>query len=126
MKKILTITLVCLLILSGCKKQETKPNETKEPEKKYLTKMEMNIKLTEYGKEIYKNEKYKIVEKKDGIYFLSLNTLKEKLGYDISMMVNPDTHESCDMDKTGIGVDVDNLKNYEYKEEPLLIYLFCD
>ena len=42
MKKILTITLVCLLILSGCKKQETKPNETKEPEKKYLTKMEMN------------------------------------------------------------------------------------
>ena len=24
------------------------------------------------------------------------------------------------------GVDVDNLKNYEYKEEPLLIYLFCD
>ena len=49
MKKILTITLVCLLILSGCKKQETKPNETKEPEKKYLTKMEMNIKLTEYG-----------------------------------------------------------------------------
>ena len=24
------------------------------------------------------------------------------------------------------GVDVDNLKNYEYKEEPLLIYLYCD
>ena len=67
------------------KKQETKPNETKEPEKKYLTKMEMNIKLTEYGKEIYKNEKYKIVEKKDGIYFLSLKLAsaycKEKLIY---------------------------------------------
>lgn len=126
MKKILTITLVCLLILSGCEKQETKPNETKEPEKKYLTKMKMNIKLTEYGKEIYKDEKYKIVEKKDGIYFLSLNTLKEKLGYDISMMVNPNTHKSCDMEKTGIGVDVDNLKNYEYREEPLLIYLYCD
>ena len=29
------------------------------------------------------------------------------------MIVNPDTHESCDMDKTGIGVDVDNLQNYE-------------
>lgn len=126
MKKILTITLVCLLILSGCKKEETKPNETKEPEKKYLTKMEMNIKLTEYGEKIYKDEKYKIVEKKDGIYFLSLNTLKEKLGYDISMMVNPNTHKPCDMEKTGIGVDVDNLKKYEYKEEPLLIYLFCD
>ena len=88
--------------------------------------MEMNIKLNEYGKEIYKNEKYKIVEKKDGIYFLSLNTIKDKLGYDVSMIVNPDTHKSCDMKKTGIGVDVDNLKNYEYKEEPLLIYLYCD
>jgi len=110
MKKILIITLFCLILLSGCKKEETKPSETKEPEKKYLTKMEMNIKLTEYGEKIYKDEKYKIVEKKDGIYFLSLNTLKEKLGYDISMMVNPNTHKPCDMEKTGIGVDVDNLK----------------
>ena len=42
------------------------------------------------------------------------------------MMVNPNTHKPCDMEKTGIGVDVDNLKNYEYKEEPLLIYLYCD
>ena len=88
MKKILIITLFCLVLLSGCKKEEVKPNKTTEPEKKYLTKMEMNIKLTEYGKEIYKNEKYKIVEKKDGIYFLSLNTLKEKLGYDISNIEN--------------------------------------
>ncbi len=126
MKKIFTILLVCLFVLTGCKKDETKPNETKKPEIKYLTKMEMNIKLTEYGKEIYKNEKYKIVEKKDGIYFLSLKTLKEELGYDISMIVNPDTHDQCDINKTGIGVDVDNLSNLEYKEEPLLIYLYCD
>ena len=73
MKKILIITLFCLVLLSGCKKEEVKPNKTTEPEKKYLTKMEMNIKLTEYGEKIYKDEKYKIVEKKDGIYFLSLN-----------------------------------------------------
>lgn len=126
MKKIFTILLVCLFVLTRCKKDETKPNETKKPEIKYLTKMEMNIKLTEYGKEIYKNEKYKIVEKKDGIYFLSLKTLKEELGYDISMIVNPDTHDQCDINKTGIGVDVDNLSNLEYKEEPLLIYLYCD
>lgn len=126
MKKIFTILLVCLFVLTGCKKDETKPNETKKPEIKYLTKMEMNIKLTEYGKEIYKNKKYKIVEKKDGIYFLSLKTLKEELGYDISMIVNPDTHDQCDINKTGIGVDVDNLSNLEYKEEPLLIYLYCD
>lgn len=126
MKKIFTILLVCLFVLTGCKKDETKSNETKKPEIKYLTKMEMNIKLTEYGKEIYKNEKYKIVEKKDGIYFLSLKTLKEELGYDISMIVNPDTHDQCDINKTGIGVDVDNLSNLEYKEEPLLIYLYCD
>lgn len=126
MKKIFTILLVCLFVLTGCNKDETKPNETKKPEIKYLTKMEMNIKLTEYGKEIYKNEKYKIVEKKDGIYFLSLKTLKEELGYDISMIVNPDTHDQCDINKTGIGLDVDNLSNLEYKEEPLLIYLYCD
>lgn len=126
MKKIFTILLVCSFVLTGCKKDVTKPNETKKPEIKYLTKMEMNIKLTEYGKEIYKNEKYKIVEKKDGIYFLSLKTLKEELGYDISMIVNPDTHDQCDINKTGIGVDVDNLSNLEYKEEPLLIYLYCD
>ncbi len=126
MKKIFTILLVCLFVLTGCNKDETKPNETKKPEIKYLTKMEMNIKLTEYGKEIYKNEKYKIVEKKDGIYFLSLKTLKEELGYDISMIVNPDTHDQCNINKTGIGLDVDNLSNLEYKEEPLLIYLYCD
>ncbi len=126
MKKIFTILLVCLFVLTGCNKDETKPNETKKPEIKYLNKMEMNIKLTEYGKEIYKNEKYKIVEKKDGIYFLSLKTLKEELGYDISMIVNPDTHDQCDINKTGIGLDVDNLSNLEYKEEPLLIYLYCD
>ncbi len=127
MKKILTIALICLLILSGCKKEEVKQTETKkEEEKTYLTKTEMNVKLTEYGKEIYKDEKYKIVEKEDGMYFLSLNTLKDKLGYDISMFVSPNTYEACDMEKTGIGVDVDNLKNLDYKEEPLLIYLYCD
>ena len=60
------------------------------------------------------------------ICYFCMGKLKEKLGYDISMMVNPNTHKPCDMEKTGIGVDVDNLKNYEYKEEPLLIYLYCD
>lgn len=29
MKKIFTILLVCLFVLTGCKKDETKPNETK-------------------------------------------------------------------------------------------------
>ena len=53
-------------------------------------------------------------------------TLKEELGYDISMIVNPDTHDQCNINKTGIGLDVDNLSNLEYKEEPLLIYLYCD
>ena len=57
MKKILIITLFCLVLLSGCKKEEAKPNETTEPVKKYLTKMEMNIKLTEYEKEKVKKFK---------------------------------------------------------------------
>ena len=35
MTKIFTILLVCLFVLTGCKKDETKPNETKKPEIKY-------------------------------------------------------------------------------------------
>ncbi len=127
MKKLFAITLICLLVLSGCKKEENKEQtDTKKEEKTYLTRTEMNIKLTEYGKEIYNNKKYNIVEKKDGIYFLSLNTLKDKLGYDVSMILSPNTHKECDMEKSGIGIDEDNLKNYKYNEEPLLIYLYCD
>ena len=78
MKKLFAITLICLLVLSGCKKEENKEQtDTKKEEKTYLTRTEMNIKLTVYGKEIYNNKKYNIVEKKDGIYFLSLNTFKD-------------------------------------------------
>lgn len=131
MKKVLLILLVCFFLI-GCNKKvqsepEIKESETIESEEKiYLPHTEMKIKLTEYGKEIYKNNKYKIVEKKDGEYFLSLKIIKEELGYDTSMIVNPDTHIPCDQEKTGISIDEDNLKNIEYKEEPILIYLYCN
>lgn len=119
------IILLMLFLLVGCNNQETKPADKKD-EIKYLTKDEMSAKLFSYATEIYKEKSYTKVNKTNGEYFISLKDLKEKYNYDISMFLNPETHKSCDQDKTGISFDIDNVRNLEYKSDPILIMVFCD
>ncbi len=124
MKKGLTVFLI-LFLLVGCNKETTKTNEKPE-ETKYLTKMEMNEKLFGYATEIYNAKTYTKVEKTDGEYFISLKNLKEKYNYDISMFLNPTTYDKCDQEKTGVSFDIDNVRNLEYKDAPILIMIYCD
>ena len=124
MKRVLTVFLV-LFLLVGCNNKESKPEDKKE-QIKYLTKIEMNEKLFGYATEIYNNKTYTKVEKTNGEYFISLKNLKEKYNYDISMFLNPTTHEKCDQEKTGVSFDIDNVRNLEYKDAPILIMIYCD
>lgn len=124
MKRVLTVFLI-LFLLVGCNNKESKPEDKKE-QIKYLTKIEMNEKLFGYATEIYNNKTYTKVEKTNGEYFISLKNLKEKYNYDISMFLNPTTHEKCDQEKTGVSFDIDNVRNLEYKDAPILIMIYCD
>ena len=125
MKKGLTVFLI-LFLLVGCNNTETTKPDEKPKETRYLTKMEMNEKLFGYATEIYNAKTYTKVEKTDGEYFISLKNLKEKYNYDISMFLNPTTHDKCDQEKTGVSFDIDNVRNLEYKDAPILIMIYCD
>ena len=122
MKKLLII--MCLFLLVGCNDNNTdKPNDN---EIKYLTKDEISEELYNYGIEIYSQKKYETLEKTDGEYFISLNTLND-LEYDISKFLNPGgSHESCDKEKTGIVIDIDNVRKVDYKEYPIMVSIYCD
>ncbi|MGM9875232.1 MAG: hypothetical protein ACI32H_04865 [Bacilli bacterium] len=125
MKRVLTVFLILFLLVGCNNNKESKPEDKKE-QIKYLTKMEMNEKLFGYATEIYNSKTYTKVEKTNGEYFISLKNLKEKYNYDISMFLNPTTHEKCDQEKTGVSFDIDNVRNLEYKDAPILIMIYCD
>jgi hypothetical protein len=122
MKKLLII--MCLFLLVGCNDNNTdKPNDN---EIKYLTKDEISEELYNYGIEIYSQKKYETLEKTNGEYFISLNALDD-LEYDISKFLNPGgNHESCDKEKTGIVIDIDNVRKVDYKEYPIMVSIYCD
>ena len=115
---------MCLFLLVGCTDNNTdKPNDK---EIKYLTKDEISEKLYNYGIEIYSQKKYETLEKTNGEYFISLNAL-DGLEYDISKFVNPGgNHESCDKEKTGVFIDIDNVRKVDYKEYPIMVSIYCD
>ncbi len=86
----------------------------------------MSETLYNYGVEIYNQKKYVSIEKTEGEYFISLNDLSN-LNYDISKFVNPNgNHESCDKEKTGVVIDLDNVRKVEYEKYPLMVSVFCD
>lgn len=129
MKKILLV-LICLMLFVGCEKKENNTgNEVEEPkpEQIHLTKMELNQKLFEMGIDIYTKKSYQSFEKNSaGEYFISLDDLDKKLHYDTSLFVSETTQKPCDKLKTGVVIDIDNVRKVEYKEYPIMIELYCD
>ena len=149
--KLLAIVFIGATVLTGCNKpkppvnpvtpgdenppvvstpgdqQAQKPLNQFEDENGYLTKVGISKQLWEYSVDIYTNGKYKQFSKnKDGVYFISLNDMKNKLNMDVSKFLNWDTHKPCNMDKTAAVIDVDNVKGYDYKEYPISIEIYCD
>lgn len=82
-------------------------------------------KLQTLGEKIYKDKQYEKYEKKNDIYFISLNDLHKDFNLDISDFKGSDG-TTCDRANSGIFFDVDNKMNIKFKENaqpviPLLI-----
>lgn len=90
--------------------------ETKETQNK-----ELHDKLREYGEKIY--SEYTSLPKKDDVYFASLNTLKDKYNYDISLFTT--NGYNCDKNNTGVYIDVDHklAPNDENNEKGIITIL---
>lgn len=140
MKRIL-IMVICIIILSGCTNNDVKiNNNNKEVDKKIeqpiileepnsIDKIthenKMSKILYDYAIEIYETKKYEGFDKTNGLYFISLKELKNKLNYNIDVFYDFDTKNHCDYDKTGITVDIDNLKGYTYDKYPIFTSFHC-
>ena len=57
--------------------------------------------------------KYRYYQKRNEVYFLSLNDLKNDFGYDISMFKNEDG-TLCDVDNSGIFFDDEKKLRIDY------------
>ena len=138
MKKFLVIILLVLsLCVTGCgfnkDKQKTSSNNSDDDFNIIFSQDDSGIekdsvmynlfaKLSQYGKEIYDNGSYINYSKKNGAYFASLESLKDK--YDVSGFVGEDG-TACDTKKSGIYFDPDKKLGLNYEERdpitPILI-----
>lgn len=66
----------------------------------------MYTKLNEYADELYKKQEYINYNKNNDIYFISLEEMKDKYNYDITMFVGEDG-TVCDTKLSGIYFDID-------------------
>ena len=117
MRKIL---LVCLcLLLVGC--QDNEPFDIDKINLKYK---EMEDKLVEYGKLVFENDQWLNENSQVLNTFMNLRDLFEENGYDISMFINPETNEQCDLDASMIEFiisDVSNVNDIKYEFNPVLV-----
>lgn len=84
----------------------------------------MHNKMIEYGSLIYENEQYLNEDTNIMISSMTLNEISIDYGYDISMFVNPETEELCDLEKSRIEFivsDVFDKENIIYEFNPILI-----
>ena len=139
--KIIIISIVCVVLSLimffigyevgvSSKKEEKCPEVNKpivtthnddEAQEKQLTQEQMSLfdKFSKYGKDIYKNNKYKNLSLDGDIPYASLSDL-QKLGYDISNI-----EKICEGNAPAIYFDINNEFSSEYTEEPLQIILDC-
>ena len=129
MKKII-ILLICLTIITGCKKNNNQnntdtPSNTNIEEVIYYTEEDAKARLNEIAEDLYENQKYLSYTKKDGKYFISLKELRDNLKYDTKKI---DYLEGlkCDENETGVAIDVDNLSNTYYYGNPVIVYTLCN
>ncbi|MEG1015339.1 MAG: hypothetical protein RR228_00575 [Bacilli bacterium] len=115
-KVIFVLVFVCLMFLGGCSKETDKSFKYDE----------LKDKLVSYGTLIYDSYITGKTTLKEGVYSTTIKEMKERIGHDTSMFVNPNTNKSCDTTKTKIELIVkkpleDGKPNYEFK--PTLV---CD
>ena len=137
MKKlfICLLIIVSCFLLTGCgkekendKKKESK-EETVEVPKESVSFSDEKVEISEgsatdkmyrvlygYGKAIYEAKAYEKYNKKNDMYFVSLQQLKDNFAYDISSFKGDDG-TVCDVADSGIYFDIDNVMNLEYKDD---------
>ena len=150
MKKVILflIIIVSCFFIFGCEKREEKKEEPKgnqmvQNEKSNseedvvifsddATNIEAGSKmdqlftsLLDFGTSIYKEKKYLYFKKVNSMYFASLKELNAKYNFDITNFTGDDG-TSCDVEKSGIYFDIDNVSKLEYTDNflpvlPILI-----
>ena len=115
------LLVFCILLLCGCENTDNNEISDEEIDLKYK---EMKNKLIEYGKLVYENEQWLNDEAVETTTAMKLKDLSERNGYDISMFVNPETNEQCDLENTRIEFiisDVTDLNHIKYEFNPILV-----
>lgn len=115
MKKLVSIFLIMIFILSGC------TDKVKE-DKMELLKKDLNDK----AKEIFGTKEWTKGGIKEGVYTVTLRDIKEKMNKDISAYINPDTKKACDLDKTKIDFIVSKQKEEGKTNYKIKLTLICD
>ncbi len=77
--------------------------------------------LNTYAEKIYESKDYEQFGKKRNMYFISLNELHEKYGYDVSQFKGDDGKE-CNKEESGIYFDIDNTLKLDLSDgfKPIL------
>ena len=68
--------------------------------------------LNTYGEKMYDSREYESFRKKKEMYFISLNELQAKYGYDISVFKGEDGKQ-CNLEESGIYFDIDNTMHID-------------
>lgn len=133
MKKGLLISLVCILLITGCNEKTNNSGDKDKnitPVVKKLTQEEINLKydemkskLIEYGKLIYENDTWTKGNVQVMTYHMSLKEMQDINKYDISMFINPETGKQCDLEKTKIEFVVKSSTSTktEYSFNPVVV-----
>lgn len=122
MKKMLLI-LPCILILVGCQEYDNNKSTEFEINAKYE---EMKNKLIEYGKLVYENEQWLNDNSNIVTSYMSLNDLRERNGYDISMFKNSKTGNQCNLDETYVLLEVLDKQNGDGYKYLFSYYVNCE
>jgi len=116
--------LLVVFLLCGCGNVEKIDSENLSKNEIELKYKEMENKLIEYGKLVYENEQWLNENAVEITTAMTLKDLSERNGYDITMFINPETKEKCNIDNTKIEFiinDVSDLNNIKYKFNPILV-----
>ena len=126
-KKILLISLIILLSLTSCKKEKTPiENSPQVSTGDLITRDSISQVLYDYAIEIYNNKSYKDFEKNNGKYKITIDDLRDKFNYDVTMIRDTTDGYKLVLDKTYIEIDEDNLEKLNYKKYPILITTYYD
>lgn len=102
-------------------------NEVNTAEIKIYTKDVIAVKIYEYATELFNDKKYTSFTVINDMYTLPLNDLINNYNYDFTKLLKTeDTNLSLNVSKSYVVYDVNNVRNLEYKEYPIIINLYWE